>query len=296
MRCPKCGNEVNKEDFVCIYCSAKLKEETIEKIKLFRRIEDKWTNPESKWKRFQLVFYDPSRAFWDMSHYRQKIGSGKIYSLTALLFGLFGLAIFSHLKTDLWMPPLSIFFNGLALFMMFFLFGLIYYLVFYLISIKLFSFGANQSINLSKQLKLRYGRGDENKTGSEVEKESPNHLKTQESKKTSIMLYGFSPMLIGLGISALIAWFGLPNVVINGPYDFAPEKFQMLFASYVWGIIDWIQVIIIIGWVPILMSIALRDIANASTARVYISCVVVSVFISWIFFFSRPTFLFTHIL
>ena len=55
MRCPKCSNEVNKEDFVCIYCSARLKEENIEKIKLFRRIDEKEKYRLMKFKRQVLV-------------------------------------------------------------------------------------------------------------------------------------------------------------------------------------------------------------------------------------------------
>lgn len=242
---------------------------------------------------------DPSRAFWDISHYKEDIGSFKIYFLSALLFGLFGLASFSHIPLGSSGGIWGSFYQGLAVFIMFFLFGFIYYALFYFISIKLFSFGANQSINLSKQLELRYGsrkqEEEEEKTQSQKMAAGiyisgiPEYL-LRKSKKTPIMLYAFAPMLIALGLSVIIAWVGLPQVI--GPVS--AEALNSFFISPVWGIIDWIQVIFMIGWVPILMAIALRDVANSSTLRVYISSVIVSVILCWIFYFVRPTFLFQY--
>ena len=91
MRCPKCGNDVNKNDYVCIYCSTRLREESIGKIPFFRRIEKKWETPETGFKRLINVIVKPSKAFWDMTHYRKKIGSSKVLFLTAVLFGLMGI-------------------------------------------------------------------------------------------------------------------------------------------------------------------------------------------------------------
>lgn len=241
---------------------------------------------------------DPSRAFWDITHYKENIGSFKIYFLSALFFGLIGIASFSHISQG----PIgwASFYQGLAIFIMFFLFGFIYFGFFYFVSIKLFSFGANQSINLSKQLELRYGtrkqEEDEKKTQSQklaaglYISDIPEYL-LRKSKKTPIMLYAFAPMLIALGLSAIIAWIGLPQVI--GPIS--PETLSGFFNSPVWGIIDWIQVIFMIGWVPILMAIALRDVANSSTLRVYISSVIVSVILCFAFYFLRPTFLFQNL-
>ena len=246
---------------------------------------------------------DPSRAFWDITHYKEgSIGSFKIYLLSALLFGLFGLASFSHIQME-WLNLWAVFFHGLAIFMMFFLFGFIFFTLFYFISIKFFSFGANQSINLSKQLELRYGtrkkeEGDD-KTQSQKAaagiyiSDVPEYL-TRKSKKTAIMLYAFAPMLLALGLSAIIAWIALPQVPATGPLSITPANLEIFFSSPVWGIIDWVYVIFMIGWVPILMAIALRDIANSSTVRVYISSVIVSVILCWLFYFLRPTFLFQY--
>lgn len=240
---------------------------------------------------------DPSRAFWDITHYKENIGSFKIYFLSALLFGLLGLASFSHIQVG-GIGSWGAFYQGLAMFIMFFLFGFIFFAMFYFISIKLFSFGANQSINLSKQLELRYGtrnkEEDDKKTQSQKVaagmyiSDIPDYL-TRKSKKTPIMLYAFAPMLLALGLSAIVAWIGLPQV--PGTLD----NLDIFFNSPVWGIIDWIQVIFMIGWVPILMAIALRDVANSSTLRVYISSVIVSVILCFAFYFLRPTFLFQNL-
>lgn len=240
---------------------------------------------------------DPSRAFWDITHYKENIGSFKIYFLSALLFALLGLASFSHIQVG-GIGSWAAFYQGLAMFIMFFLFGFIYFALFYFISIKMFSFGANQSINLSKQLELRYGtrkqEEDDQKTQSQklaagiYISDIPEYL-LRKSKKTPIMLYAFAPMLLALGLSAIIAWFGLPQV--PGTLD----NLDIFFNSPVWGIIDWIQVIFMIGWVPILMAIALRDVANSSTLRVYISSVIISVILCFAFYFLRPTFLFQNL-
>ena len=78
-------------------------------------------------------------------------------------------------------------------------------------------------------------------------------------------------------LSAIIAWVGLPLVPTTGYLDITEANLEEFFNSPVWGIIDWVYVVFIIGWVPILMAIALRDIANSSTIRVYLSSVIISV-------------------
>jgi hypothetical protein len=301
MRCVKCGNEVNKEDFVCIYCNARLREEKIEKVPYFRRITDeKWTTPIKGWRRFYLVFRNPSRAFWDIVHYREKIGSWfKVYFLSALVYGLFGLAIFAHVRAGLGF--IGWIFGALSAFLLFFLFGIVYFFLLYGISIQFYSLGANYSINLKSQLNLRYGKRKERKEEEEQEKSTtmleaegiypttlPKHLTAQKSKKTAIMMWGFAPLLLALAASAILLLIALPP--ISG-VDAA--SFEDITKSIIWGITDWIQVIVLIGWVPITMSIALREMVNASTFRVYISCLIVSILIGAVVYFFRPSFLFS---
>jgi hypothetical protein len=101
------------------------------------------------------------------------------------------------------------------------------------------------------------------------------------------MKLAYMPVAIGLFICSLILLIGLPNVI--DPAD------PLLWNSPVWGIVDWVQFIVWLGWVPITMSIALRDIANSSTQNVYISCLLVSLLLCFITFMLRPTFLFNYI-
>ena len=303
MRCVKCGNEVNKEDFVCIYCNARLREEKIEKLSYFKRVTDeKWTTPIKGWNRFYQVFRNPSRAFWDIVHYRKNIGSWfKVYILSGLLYGFFGLAIHVHMDKTGW-SIYSRLLNGLSSYMLFTIFGLAYFFIFYMISIQLFSLAANYSINLKSQLKLRYGNRkdkkkeeeDAQKTQTMIEAEGiyptslPSHLTTQKSKKISIMLWGFAPFLIALAVSAVVLFIGLPRGIVF-------SEFPALANSWAWGITDWVQVIILIVAVPITMSIALRELVNASTFRVYISCVIVAILLGFLAYFFRPSFLFQAI-
>ncbi|MBD3351493.1 MAG: hypothetical protein GF364_08395 [Candidatus Lokiarchaeota archaeon] len=311
MRCPKCGNDVSKDDYVCVYCEARLREERIESIKLFRRIDEKWTKPLSKFRRMLLVIANPSRAFWDITHYREKVGGGLVYLVWCLSFGLIGSSIYAHVDLSPTVGTGSVyagliafginFLQSMSMFMLFFLFGLIYYGLFIWLGNKLFKWGANYSINLSDQLKLRYGEGktedeveeDTEKTRAQLEAEGeyvmelPEYLTSQESKTGSIMRYAYIPYILSLLISALVLLIALPTV--------GPSNLEPLWESRIWGIIDWIQVIFLIGWVPITMSIALRDIANASTMKVYISCLTVSIIIAFFVYFLRPTLMMQYI-
>lgn len=309
MRCPKCGNDVSKNDFVCIYCGGRLREERIESIPIFRRIEEEWIKPEGKLKRMLMVVAKPNRAFWDIMHFRQKIGGNIVFLLTCIAFGMFGWAIFIHVDV----PPLSPdpflnfflqFVQEFPIFLGFFLFGLIYYSIYFWFANKLYKWGANYSIGLSRQLKLRYGEGKKKKDSQyeeeKVEKtraqkeaegeytlELPSYIKSEKSRTTNIMKLAYMPVAVGLFICSIILLIGLPDVI--DPAD------PLLWNSTVWGIIDWVQVIVWIGWVPITMSIALRDIANASTQNVYISCLLISLLLAFITFMLRPTFLFNYI-
>jgi hypothetical protein len=314
MRCPRCGNDVRKDDFVCVYCSAVLKIEKLEKIKFFKRIDEKWVNPLSAFKRLRMVITNPARAFWDMIHYREKITWGLIPLFTAIMYGFIGLAVSSHIVVQTWfLTPITylnayiLVFNGLAIFLTFFLYGFFYFLIFYMICSWLYSWGANYSINLSKEMKIRYSKGkksnkkdEKKKTETQVEAEGgyvtalPDYITSQKSKKRNIMYYAFAPMIVGLGLCALVLWLGLPsiNVDVDSGFSINPAEVEPIWNSFIWGIVDWIQVIVIIGWISITMAIALRDIANASTFRVYISCLIVSFIIALMFYFFRPSFLF----
>ncbi len=111
---------------------------------------------------------------------------------------------------------------------------------------------------------------------------------------TAIMLWGFAPMLLALAASAILLFVALPVVHVSGSIV-DTTTFEDITLSFIWGITDWIQVIVLIGWVPITMSIALRELVNASTFRVYISCLLVAILLGFVLYFFRPVFLFNTI-
>jgi len=252
------------------------------------------------------VFTNPSRAFWDIVRYREKIGSWvKVLLLSAIIYGFYGLAIFFHLRTG---PIAGQFYlrllNGLSAYFMYFIFGFLYCFLVYVISIQFFSIGANFSIGLKSQLKLRYGKRkekkeDQEKSSTMLEAEGiyptalPTHLTAQKSKKTAIMLWGFAPMLLAYAATAILLFALLPFETVSSPL--VNTDFTRITTSFVWGLTDWIQVIVLIGWVPITMSIALRELVNASTFRVYFSCLIVAILLGFVLYFFRPSFLFSTV-
>ncbi len=115
---------------------------------------------------------------------------------------------------------------------MFFIFGFLYCFLVYMISIQLFSIGANFSIGLKSQLQLRYGKRkekkeDEQKSTTMLEAEGiyptalPTHLTAQKSKKIAIMLWGFAPMLLAYAVSAVLLFAFLPTRDVSSPITVA---------------------------------------------------------------------------
>ncbi|MHA1821089.1 MAG: TFIIB-type zinc ribbon-containing protein [Promethearchaeota archaeon] len=317
MRCPKCGNDVRKEDYVCPFCNAILREDPIERIKIFKRVDEKWIEPDKISRRMINVIINPARAFWDMTHFRKKLGAWRVPVLTALAFGLMGLAVNAHVKVSNWygMPitfanSYILFFNGLAIFLAFFLFGLIYFWLLYLVSLKLFSVGANYSVNLSKQIEVIYSEGkgkkkEEEEPAEEKTKieeaesrsyleEIPEYLTAEKSKKGSIMMFAFLPMVLVLLLNALLLLIALPTVSVSvgTGYAISTGLLNPIWNSPIWTITDWLTMITFVGWIPITMSIALREIANTSTQRLYISNLIIAIIIAVFLYFLRPTFLF----
>ena len=109
LRCPRCGNENSADNFACSFCGIRLKIERIEKIRFFRRIEAEWTTPYPWYLKIVYLFINPSRAFYDINHKRSKAPGGLILLFSSLIYGLMGLAIFSHFTFPpelTWLPEL----------------------------------------------------------------------------------------------------------------------------------------------------------------------------------------------
>ena len=305
-RCPRCGNENKGEDYQCSFCGKRLRIETIEKFFLFRRIEEEWSAPAAWYRKILWLFRDPPRAFHDINHKRSKAPGFIILWINSLLWGLMGLAFFSHFQivsingTPVTPLDLFLFPYGLSMFLSFFLFGTLYQLIFYTILNWLFTKGANYAVGFSERLEARFGggKGDEKEyDASEISVfsiyKSGTLLQKQESHKNKMMLCAFTPFLLINTIKIVIILAGFPNtqvvVASIGSSSFDSSIFGPMFNSSVWGILDFLEAITIAVWVPILASIAIRELANSSTYRVLISSFIIGIIASIFFYFMRPT-------
>ena len=303
-RCPRCGNENKGEDYQCSFCGKRLRIETIEKFFLFRRIEEEWSAPAAWYRKILWLFRDPPRAFHDINHKRSKAPGFIILWINSLLWGLMGLAFFSHFQivsingTPVTPLDLYLFPYGLSMFLSFFLFGTLYQLIFYTILNWLFTKGANYAVGFSERLEARFGggKGDEKEyDASEISVfsiyKSGTLLQTQQSSKAKMMFCAFAPFLLINSIKIIIILFVFPTVDISpSSYSvFDDSIFIPLFTSPIWGALDFLDAITTAVWVPILVSIAIRELANSSTYRVLISSFIVGIIVSIFFYFMRPT-------
>ena len=56
----------------------------------------------STWQRFGNVFKKPAKAFWDLRHSENRGGSFLVILASAILMGLLGLAVVSHIEIKSW--------------------------------------------------------------------------------------------------------------------------------------------------------------------------------------------------
>ena len=104
------------------------------------------------------------------------------------------------------------------------------------------------------------------------------------------MFCAFTPFLLSNVIDILIVLTAFPTVPLNvfGPFD--PNVFNAIFTSPTWMVLHLIDALIIAVWIPILISIAIRELSNSSTTRVLLSSLTIGILIAIIFYFMRPTF------
>ncbi|MHA2197881.1 MAG: hypothetical protein ACXABO_20035 [Promethearchaeota archaeon] len=301
-RCPRCGNENTADSFACNFCGFRLKIERIEKISIFRRVEKEWVNPAPFYMKILWLFIKPNEAFHDINHKRSKAPGGLILLFSSLIYGLMGLAIFSNFN----LPPgsswvLELVFN-LSFFATTFVFGLTFQVIFFAILIWLFTKGANYAVGFSQRLETRFGGKMETKEKFAEAEISPfsiykggTMLELEGSYKFKMMLCAFAPFLLINTIKALIALFTFPTINIpnldfilldpNNPNNI----FTQLFNSRTWAILDIIDALTIAVWVPILMTLAIRELSNSSTSRVLIPNFIIGVAVAILFYFLRPT-------
>ena len=289
-RCPRCGNENPADSFVCSFCGNRLKLEFIESLFLFRRIEEIWISPLPWYMKIYYLFRDPPRAFHDINHKRSAAPGYLILLLNSLLWGLMGLAFISHF---IFQPISTGFIFALSFFIVFFIFGLIFNFIFYTILTWLFIKGANYSVGFSERLETRFGGEKEVKEKYKKSEMSPfsiykggTLLQKQEAHKYKMLFCAYAPLLLINAIKILIILVAFPTVKIQTEGDVSLTK---IFQSPIWAVLDVMDALTIAIWVPILMTLAIRDLSNSSTLRVLISSLIIGGIVAVIVYFLRPT-------
>ncbi len=305
-RCPRCGNENPADSYACSFCGKRLRVERVEKFLLLTRIEAEWTNPLPWYMKIIYLFIRPNLSFWDINHKRGKAPGYLILLFNSLLWGLMGLAVFSHFRVtsiggvsvDIFSPLM--FYYNLTFFLAFFLFGGIFQFILFGILVWLFTKGANLAVGFSQRLEARFG--EEKAEEEESEKYSKENLSVfsiykggillqrMEAYKFKMMLCAFAPFLLINGVKILILLIALPTVNITIYSGFpSPSIFGPMFNSPVWAVLDVIDALTIAIWVPLLMTIAMRELSNSSTFRLLIPLYIIGIIVAILLFFFRPT-------
>ncbi len=291
-RCPRCGNDNRVDSYVCAFCGKRLMFERIENFWIFKRIEAEWQTPDKWYIQLLWLFTKPNKAFWSINHRRKNAPGYYILLFNALLFGLMGLAFFSHFIVN---SP-ELFLYSMSIFVAFLLFGIVYYFLFGFVLIWLFGKGANYAVDFSERLESRFGGTEDEKVKYSQAEMSPfsiykgGTLHQQHAYKYKMMFCAFAPFLLTNLIDILIVLTAFPTVPLDvfGPFD--PNVFNAIFNSPTWMVLHLIDALIIAVWIPILISIAIRELSNSSTTRVLLSSLTIGILIAIIFYFMRPTF------
>jgi hypothetical protein len=161
----------------------------------------------------------------------------------------------------------------------------------------LFSRGANIAVDFSDRLESRFGKeGEEKEKYSEAEM-SPfsiykgGTLHQQQAKKYTMLLCAFAPYLLITAVKILIVLIGMRTIDIPDTLSLDSPFGDPYFASPVWVVLDVIDAITLGIWVPILISLSIRELSNSSTFRVVVSSLAIGIIIAVFFYFLRPTFI-----
>ena len=292
-RCPRCGNENSADSFACNFCGVRLKIERIETIRFFKRYEAEWSAPSPWFKKIFFLFVNAPRAFHDINHKRSKAPGWLIVLFSSLLYGLMGLAFISHFNFVNY-SNITVFLFNLSFFASFFIFGFCYQSIFFLILIWLFSKGANIAVGFTDKLERRFEGIGEAKSKYQATDISPfsiykggTMLQIEGAYKNRMLLCAFTPFLLINAIKALIILVGFPNQ--NAPSPFDEVIFDAMFDANTWAVLDIIDALTIATWIPILMTLAIRELSNSSTTRVLIPTIIIGILVAIVYYFFRPT-------
>jgi hypothetical protein len=334
-RCPSCGHESDLDTYVCDNCGYKLKVEKIEAIPMFRRPSDRWYKPDKRFVRLVKVInpLTTSHAFRDINNKKDRGGPRFITWFNGFLIGLCALAVSWHVSltefadnqfiTIITDPAFDIEFDpgkvtalliGLAIFLCFFIFGMVYYFIVFQLYNFAFSTAANFSVQLDGLLAIRFniklkknkltdlvsGKSRlEKKAGIEEgavsfeasKSKKKNMTKISQTGKNKIMGYAYTPFIIVNFLSFLLLAIFLPTDEIanisNVTSGSIATTMSNIWASPLWMILDLLQLLGLL-WVACTMSIAQREIGNTSTTRLLIGNVIMALLIGFTTILLRP--------
>ena len=189
---------------------------------------------------------------------------------------------------------------NLSFFITWFVFGFTFQFVYFAILIWLFTKGANYAVGFTKRLETRFGALAETQEKYSEAEISPfsiykggTMLQLEGSYKFQMMMCAFTPFLLINAIKALIGLVAFPTITVPSPWDPVAigNILDSMFSSGVWAVFDVLDALTIAIWVPILMTIAIRELSNSSTTRVLIPNIIIGVIIAILFYFLRSTLL-----
>ena len=103
-----------------------------------------------------------------------------------------------------------------------------------------------------------------------------------------MMYCAFAPFLIIYLIEILIILIAFPTTPI--PLSLTPDLFKIIFNSPTWMILYTLDALTIGIWVPILITLAIRELSNSSTLRVLLASLTIGIVVAILVFFIRPVF------
>ncbi|TXT64952.1 MAG: conserved membrane protein of unknown function [Promethearchaeota archaeon] len=301
-RCPRCGNENRSDSFACTFCGKRLRIEQVEKVPIFKRIEEEWTNPYPWYMKFFYLLINPARAFWDINHLRKSAPGYIILLMNSLMYALIGWAFtihFQFISIGGVSPPFAlwVFVYDFSFFLGFFLFGLMLQFLFYKFLIWLYTLGANYSVGFTERIESRFGTSPSEGTKYKDRDLSPfsiykggTLLQKQEAYKSKVMFCAFFPFLIANFINFLVVLIGFPNISLSVSGLLDPSIFSAMIESDIWVALYTVDGLVLAIWVPILITVAIRELSNSSTWRVLIPSFGISILIAVFFYFLRPVF------
>ncbi len=269
MRCARCGNDVVSTQFSCHVCNAVLIVETLERhVGFLARHEERWRKPMKFWERVKWLLIRPSRAMWDIAHKPNDDGGAFAFLTNILLFGLVGVVLFNKAGAQslysTWNPLL--FLHGLAMYAMFVVIGLIYFIILWGFITLAHTIAAKYALNYT----FRY----------------PEHWR--------VLYWALVPSIFCTGLYVAILAIGLPQLPgSTDPVAISTAASALFFTARsqpVWIAADIVQIAFYFGYLTILMAIAFREFYDKSTTRALVSAIITSVIGAAVFVLTRSSF------